>query len=471
MNYTGGFMICYVCDKENWHELKEHTDWDRTMAVCKNCGNLVYLVDKDHEQKIKDYYDKEYRGTIGPDNLLTTTRKLNYIKLFLAPFLKDNKNLVVGDVGCATGYLVDWFRRNGHKATGTEWTTKMRRFAEHFYGIPVTEELQSQWKYDLICMYHTLEHMTEPDKKLSKYRDMIKDDGHLFVSVPEWLNILEEPGIFSVRDFANIYHKDHIDIFTYNSFSNLLKKAGLQVVSEDRYSYGGQTYLLRKTRPSNNIVKDDWQKVKDAVQKTKDAIKHFQKEQYREALNLWPKFPYCYLHWIYYSTTDPVKKDLNRAGDLWKEALEIMPDNITINAAYGNWLYQQNKFDEAMTYYQKFSSKRVNEDTLIYMGHCCLNLKMYKEAMQFYMDASQINPMKWTEMMKFVCNAATSLPTWDERAKQELKDKLFSEAQVKIIPQDPLFKDLQPAEKEIKPHGEKEKKEAEKEKEEKVKKG
>ena len=147
-------MRCYICDKDDWASLKE-LKLEREMLVCKDCGNVCYHIEPDHEKKLKEYYDKEYRvAGINVKNITTTGRKMQHIDEFLSDFLKQKEKrspggqlqnpLICGDVGCATGYVVNWLRSRGHKATGSEWTTDMRRFAEHFYSIPITEELETK---------------------------------------------------------------------------------------------------------------------------------------------------------------------------------------------------------------------------------------------------------------------------------------------------------------------------------------
>ncbi len=52
-------MKCYICDKTDWYEITTKdipVHLERTMAICKGCGNIAYLVEKDHEKKAKEYY-------------------------------------------------------------------------------------------------------------------------------------------------------------------------------------------------------------------------------------------------------------------------------------------------------------------------------------------------------------------------------------------------------------------------------
>lgn len=445
-------MICFGCEKDNWHLFPfEFTGWkERQLGVCKECGTIAYQIDPTEEQKVKDYYRKEYRGQIGPSNLQTTSRKLNYIKNFIEPWLieqeKAGRKLIVGDVGCATGYIPNWFRQRGHKATGSEWTVTMRRFAEHFYGLPVTEELPTKHKYDLIVMYHVFEHLVEPNKKLARYVDMIADDGHLLIATPEWLNILDESGVGRITTFQNLYHKDHINVFTYESLNRLFSQAGLVVEYSDRLVYG-QSYLLRKAKPGETVPmypSQDWKEIVRQLERNKKAIELFREAsssagkemKFREALNVWPKFPDAYYDWVLNSQQ---KKDRGKAAELIDECMKLMPKYPKLHIIRAYFLYQNQEYAGALEDFEYLSKTKVNADILMFKGYCQRHLGLMREAMQSFQEASILDPLKWGEAMVWLCKTATDMPHWEEVATQKIKDQLFKQAEVEISPNDPVF--------------------------------
>ena len=219
-------MTCYVCGEKNWVELKGvHSQ--STLVVCKPCGNLAHLLEPTYEKDILEYYRKEYRKAPTSVNIITTNNKLFYIDFFLRDFLKDKKDLVCGDMGAATGYVLAWLKRLGHKVTGSEYTVTFRRVAEHFYGIPLTEELRRDWSYDLIILYHSLEHMVEPDKKLSSALEILQPEGRLLISTPFWLENIDNAGGEPCQSFDQLYHKNHINLFSKNQLKNIFRKLGL----------------------------------------------------------------------------------------------------------------------------------------------------------------------------------------------------------------------------------------------------
>ena len=434
-------MICYACDNSNWKKL-DVTE-QKQMMVCKTCGNLVYEVDPADEPKIKQYYTKEYRGRVSHMNLLTTNRKLQYVMKFLDPILKEaneqKKKLVCGDIGCATGYLVNALRRMGHKATGSEWTISMRRMAEHYYGIPITEELETKHKYDLLIMYHVLEHLIQPDKKLEHYQSLMQQDGKFLISTPRWLDVLEEPGGMPLTTFDHIFHKDHINIFTENSIKRLFLKCGFIWEYENHNVYG-QTYILKRINGECPIdpksLYENPDEVELKLRLAKEAISLFKERKYREAIEKYPKFPEAYINHIMNTN---VRKDVGLAKDVFDEALKVMPDNLKLNLQYGIWLYQQEKFEEALKIYDMVLKVKPTEDIFVYKGWCLKMMGQGKEASKYFNTAATMNPQKWIECQDQIISICTDIPCWQEKAENELKEKLLQESKVNIKPIDKVM--------------------------------
>lgn len=421
-------MRCYVCDEvENFHSLKELNP-ERELLVCKGCGNVCYRAEPADEGKMRDYYRHEYRPQPSWMNLLTCAHKLQYVAAALKPWLDGKTKLVCGDVGTAIGYIPNWLRKQGHDVYASEYTVTFRRFAEFFYGIKVHEELPDQ-KYDLITIYHVLEHMIEPDKKLAKFASMLSPEGRIMVATPEWFDTLEEASGSSVTDFTHLFHKDHINVFSRQSIQNVFAKCGLEIETEDHRVYG-QTYILKKAgsftgKLNPGIVKEDWQKQVEVIQTHKKAIDLFKARKYREAITLVPKFPEAWIALI----CDQNMKNPERQIDLWKEANEVLGDNLKMTERYGIWLYQQEDWTNALASFEKVLKDRPHENLFIYAGWCLSHLGRPLDSMQAFQRASDMHPMKWQESMDWMCREACSLPNWQERAEEEAKEKLWAEHQ------------------------------------------
>ena len=323
-------------------------------------------------------------------------------------------------MGCATGYIPHWLRTLGHKSTGSELTLAYRRFAEHFYGIPIPEDLEPKHRYDLISLYHVLEHLTEPDKKLAHYVSLLKDDGHMFIATPEWLDVLEEASGTPTSTFQHLFHKEHINVFTSQSIKNLFAKAGLIIEKEDHIQYG-QTYLLRKDPHRETcIVKEDWQEIVDKIHRQNTAIKLYNEKKYQEAIDVWPKFPEAWLQLIFQRHG----KEPEYQNELFEKAHEVIGDNCRLAQPRGIWLWQQERYQTAYEQLSWCASVRPNDDVFWFMGQCLIQLGQPKTAMAAFQRCHEMNPERWKECIAAICQLAARMPAWDERALAAMKEEL-----------------------------------------------
>lgn len=434
-------MNCYSCAQQNWESFGD-INKERELLCCKNCGALAFRVDPSKEEETKEYYRHQYRPAPNVMNLITTAHKRAYIDNFLSDFLRERdrsvtgRPLVCGDVGCATGYIPQWLRAKGHKATGCELTVTYRRFAEHFYSVPVTEELDPAHKYDLITIYHVLEHLIAPDAKMKHYASLLADGGRILVSVPEWMRNIEEGSGATISGFDVLFHKDHINVFTERSLKNLFARAGLTVEKEDHAVYG-QTYFLKAGTPTDEIMREDYRTVMDHVRMQKAAIDLFMQGKIREALRVYPRFPDAWIRLIHGDSA----KDRNKQGDLFNEAFQVLPDNLKLKLSFATWLYMGEELQQAVAAFDELLAIKPGEDVYIFRGWALAKLGRRQEAMESFNAAAVMNPMKWAEAMNAIAKCAVELPCWEERAVEEAKKALFAQSGIKPVLTDPVMRE------------------------------
>lgn len=430
-------MVCFVCGKENWRKIEfQGMAMEKVMHACLECGNICYHSDPKDEEKLKAYYRTRYNDVITFQNITTSIHKLNYIKLMLDDFLKDKKDLVCGDIGCATGYILHWLQGLGHKVTGSEYRIKMRRFCEHYYDIPVSEELETKHKYDLLTLNHVFEHLIEPDKKLAHYVSLLKDDGHMYISTPRWFDYLEEPGgralgqrteikpngrekVYSA--FEHFHHPDHINLYSEQTIKNMFRVAGLDIVKENHTLYG-QTYLLKKGAPQP-IVKEDVQVKVTILDKMNKALICYAGKKYQEAIDIYPRFPEAWVSLAF----DSFRKEPTKQQSIFEEALKLMPENPKVRLSFAIWLYQKQAYPEALKHLDWLILNKPNEEILMYRGWCYAILGKPKDAIYNVDLARMINPLKWAEATNWICQQASTMPCWEEVAAEETKKRLFKD--------------------------------------------
>ncbi|MBL7471474.1 class I SAM-dependent methyltransferase [Robertkochia sediminum] len=89
------------------------------------------------------------------------------------------------DVGCGTGDFLDHLPK-AYQKTGIEINPKAAGIASKkgLHIIKSIEETETQ--YDVITLWHVLEHLYEPDETIAKLRERLTDHGTLIIALPNY---------------------------------------------------------------------------------------------------------------------------------------------------------------------------------------------------------------------------------------------------------------------------------------------
>lgn len=92
------------------------------------------------------------------------------------------------DIGCATGQFLNEFRRRGWNCSGIEPDEKARKYANKKFGLKAYDEDQmvsfEDHSFDVISMWHVLEHVSDLEQRVKDLRRLIKDNGCIFIALP-----------------------------------------------------------------------------------------------------------------------------------------------------------------------------------------------------------------------------------------------------------------------------------------------
>jgi len=135
------------------------------------------------------------------------------------------------DVGCGRGLFLRLLQERGYRVRGTELS---RATAANAYpGVPVDAgELRPgrypDGSFDLISIWHVLEHLREPASVLKTCHDALKPEGNLMIAVPNLASVQARLG------GAGWFHLDlprHVYHFTPDTLRRLLSATGYEIVS------------------------------------------------------------------------------------------------------------------------------------------------------------------------------------------------------------------------------------------------
>ena len=400
----------YLRNKKTWYD-KDMREEDEPVGfkICNDCGFITY--DYVETGKLNSFYDNQ-RTMMSPNNIITCNRKNEYHKAFLQDIIKSEWKCL--DVGCAQGSFLDLLH-NYYKVPlsnlyGTEWSEGFRLFGKHEYNLNITKEIDQSLKYDFISYYHVLEHIQFPDEEMELIGRLLKDDGYLYISVPTFLDILEESSGGIASDLENLYHLNHVNVFTEQSFHNLLNKFGWKVLKIDKKLYG-HTVLCQKAE-KQDIKKGKYLEYIDILEKQKKAIELMNNKKADEAFKLYPKFPDAY---ILFSLNKDNMKSYDAQMDLLNKCLEHCPENTKTLNQMAKVLFQWDENDAKKQYYSNnikkcekifldlVRDKPGTEDSYYFLALIEGKYKKdYDKAVEYLKTFMRINPVKFQESYNLI---------------------------------------------------------------------
>jgi 2-polyprenyl-3-methyl-5-hydroxy-6-metoxy-1,4-benzoquinol methylase len=162
------------------------------------------------------------------------------------------------DVGCATGGFLAEATSQGLDGVGVELSKYAVGVARNEFNLTVLQgdiyspELE-KGKYDLLTMWHVLEHLIDPLGALERACELLAPRGTLFIELPNWASLGRK-----VRGQAwkQLKPPEHINFFTPRSLSATVERAGFDVLrctseypsimNEARQGGPGRLYRLAK---------------------------------------------------------------------------------------------------------------------------------------------------------------------------------------------------------------------------------
>ena len=129
-----------------------------------------------HSDSNKSLFDRIYQIVRN----YTLSQKIKLINSF------DSQEKILLDLGAGTGDFLLKCQKDGWKVEGVEPSMNARKLAEEKTGTKLKtqiSELGTQ-RYDVITMWHVLEHVPNLTEYVSQLEELLKPDGTIVVAVP-----------------------------------------------------------------------------------------------------------------------------------------------------------------------------------------------------------------------------------------------------------------------------------------------
>ncbi len=204
-------------------------DGEPLRNVMSVASGLVYVDPRPIEDLAK-FYREEYRLSYKKTFVPKPQHILRAGRVALGRFRRTSGLIKPGmrclDIGAGGGEWVYLLQNRGCDAHGIEPNAGYGSFAKDQYGVEVflgmyQDSEFEHGSFDLISLFHVLEHLSDPVEDLRRMGKFLKNGGHLLIEVPN---------IFSSRDrMGNKWHAGHLFGFDGLTLEAVAAKAGFKL--------------------------------------------------------------------------------------------------------------------------------------------------------------------------------------------------------------------------------------------------
>ncbi|QKZ15649.1 methyltransferase domain-containing protein [Spirosoma sp. KUDC1026] len=239
--------VCPVCDTNQFTNVLTCKDYlvssqNFTIQQCNKCG-FKFTNPRPDASTIGSYYKSDqyvsHNDTGG--GLINSVYRLvrNYT-------LRGKVNLInkltgrvgeVLDIGCGTGSFLLACQQAGWNITGVEPDTDARKVAEEKLSMPVEESIEmveAKQNFDVISMWHVLEHMPDLNKVVSQLYSLLSNEGTVIIAVP---NCASYDADYYKSYWAAYDVPRHFYHFTPDTITALFKKHGFTLTDQKQMPF------------------------------------------------------------------------------------------------------------------------------------------------------------------------------------------------------------------------------------------
>ncbi|OIN57172.1 class I SAM-dependent methyltransferase [Arsenicibacter rosenii] len=194
---TETLTACPVCGSSQLSHFLTCKDYlvsqsDFTIQECTECS-FRFTNPRPDQHSIGQFYKSEQYVSHNDES----KGFINFLYRTVRQYtLKGKVNLIndlnkgtgsILDIGCGTGSFLEACSKRGWVIQGMEPDSDARKIASERLNSRIGESLQEfdpDKKYDVITLWHVLEHVAELDQVAYKLKQLLKPEGTLLIAVP-----------------------------------------------------------------------------------------------------------------------------------------------------------------------------------------------------------------------------------------------------------------------------------------------
>ncbi len=208
-----------------------HLEKPKKIVKCMSCG-LVYALP---EMPLADIR-KTYTEMIDLDYIQEEKGRRQQAGIILEQISKYKKRGRLLDVGCGPGFFLDEAKRLGWEVTGVDLSGWAKDYCKEHFGIDVLQGVLTELglpnrSFDVIVLNDVIEHLADPKATLKEIRQILKNDGVIYVSTPDIDSALSQ--LLGARWWG--INKYHLFYFSKKTLEQFFREVGFKAVRYSAY--------------------------------------------------------------------------------------------------------------------------------------------------------------------------------------------------------------------------------------------
>lgn len=209
---------------------------------CLNCG-LLYTTPRPTSDKLGDYYKSEDYYSHQENNkgfiprIYETVKKVNLNNKTKIATKGLEKGRML-DIGCGVGDFIHEMERKGWMCTGIEPSDEAKAIARKKIKAAIfnPQEIYSleNGSFELITMWHVLEHVDDLKEEIDQLRRLLKKGGRLVLALP---NFKSADAQYYKEYWAAYDVPRHLNHFCKDSINNIFKTTEFRLIKTDKLTW------------------------------------------------------------------------------------------------------------------------------------------------------------------------------------------------------------------------------------------
>lgn len=276
---------CPACGSSKFNKVLTASDYlvsneSFEIMECNDCSLRFTSPIPDSNEVVNYYKSDKYishakRVTSIFDLVYKIVRKFTlHSKRNIVKRISQKQSGTLLDIGCGTGDFLKIMKQSGCDIVGVEINESVRNLAQANTGsiiLDQTEFFESEQKYDVITLWHSLEHLNTLTRFLEKISISLNANGVVIIAVPNYKSFDAE---YYQQDWAAYDVPRHLYHFSFDAMVKLMEKLGFGLIEYKQLPFDPfYVSLLSElsVRKKHNIIKALWIGWRSYWQGRKDA--------------------------------------------------------------------------------------------------------------------------------------------------------------------------------------------------------